>query len=113
MSEFALLTKVQAAIEKASSVADAKLGRDQAETLRAYAKLTGESLEVQNECAEVKIRYERKGGELIASMPKSKGAAATRDHDDRALEVVNTLTTSSLEVNRDASRPAKNDPRSQ
>ena len=40
----------------------------------------GESLTMQNYCAEIKIRAERKAGEMLANMEKHPGAA-TRSHD--------------------------------
>lgn len=39
--------------------------RDRAEALRVYARQAGESLEMQNMCAEIKLRAERRAGELL------------------------------------------------
>ena len=47
-------------------------------------KQAGMGLEAQNECAEIKIRAERKGGELLEGMELNRGAA-TPSHDERAL----------------------------
>ena len=49
----------------ASSIDEVKLLRDKAEALRQYIKQQGASLEMQNQCAEIKIRAERKAGELL------------------------------------------------
>ena len=49
----------------ATKIDEVKEIRDKAEALRAYAKQAGESLEMQNQCAEIKIRAERRAGELI------------------------------------------------
>ena len=49
----------------ATRVDEVKEIRDKAEALRAYAKQAGESLEMQNRCAEIKIRAERRGGEIL------------------------------------------------
>jgi len=57
--------KVKAEIEKIETVDIAKAYRDKAETLRIYAKKIGKGLEVQNRCAEIKIRAERKAGQLL------------------------------------------------
>lgn len=43
------------------------------EKARAYAKQVGESLEVQNDICEIKLRAERKMGEMLKEMPKNKG----------------------------------------
>lgn len=47
--------------------------RDIAEAARVYAQAAKLGLENQNEAAEVKIRAERKAGEMLAQMPKAKG----------------------------------------
>lgn len=47
--------------------------RDIAEAARVYAKAAKLGLENQNEAAEVKIRAERKAGEMLARMPKNEG----------------------------------------
>ena len=53
------------ALIAAVSVDEVKEIRDKAEALRAYAKQAGESFEMQNRCAEIKVRAERKAGELL------------------------------------------------
>ncbi len=53
-------------IELARNIDEVKNIRDKAEALRAYAKQAGESLEMQNTCAEIKLRAERKAGELLS-----------------------------------------------
>ena len=47
--------------------------RDIAEAARVYAKAAKLGLENQNEAAEIKIRAERKAGEMLAQMPKAVG----------------------------------------
>lgn len=47
--------------------------RDFAEAARVYAQAAKLGLENQNEAAEVKIRAERKAGEMLARMPKNEG----------------------------------------
>jgi phage N-6-adenine-methyltransferase len=82
-----LLAQARAAVERVTSVDDAKSIRDKAEALRAYAKQAGEGLAIQNECAEIKIRAERRAGELLKATPKRTGGAAMRAryHDDPAV----------------------------
>jgi len=48
--------------------------RDKAQAIAAYAKQRGDGLEVQNSAAEVKLRAERRMGQLLAVMPKNEGA---------------------------------------
>lgn len=60
------LNQARQALALAKSIPEVKDIRDKAEALRAYAKQAGMGLEVQNECAEVKIRAERKAGKMLA-----------------------------------------------
>jgi N6-adenosine-specific RNA methylase IME4 len=57
----------------AKSVDEVKNIRDKAEALRAYAKQAGESLEMQNMIAEIKIRAERRAGELLKEQKRDQG----------------------------------------
>jgi len=61
--ELALVTRID----------EVKEIRDKAEALRAYSKQAGESLEMQNNCAEIKIRAERRAGELLRETDKNGG----------------------------------------
>ena len=61
--ELALLTRVD----------EIKEVRDKAEALRMYAKQAGESLETQNDYAEIKIRAERRAGQLLQESGRKKG----------------------------------------
>lgn len=66
------LTKFDAArhaLAVASTVDEVKEVRDKAEAMRAYAKQAGESLEMQNQCAVLKLRAERKIGEMLIADP--------------------------------------------
>ena len=47
--------------------------RDIAEAARIYAKSAKLGLENQNEAAEIKIRAEKKAGQLLTKMPKAEG----------------------------------------
>jgi hypothetical protein len=68
-----LLSNAKLAVAEARTIDEAKNLRDSAEALRVYAKQAGESLAIQNECAEVKLRAERKAGEILAATPKNEG----------------------------------------
>ena len=52
-------------LQLATNVDEVKDLRDKAEALRLYMKQAGESLWMQNQCAEIKVRAERKAGELL------------------------------------------------
>ena len=56
------------ALAEASSLEEVKLIRDQAEAVRVYARSASMGLEVQDQAAELKLRCERKGGELLTGM---------------------------------------------
>lgn len=51
-----------------------KLIRDKAEALRQYIRQQKGSLEMQNQCAEIKLRAERRAGEMLAQdIPHESG----------------------------------------
>jgi len=53
--------------------------RDMAEAMRVCQRLSNQGLAAQNAAAEIKLRAERKAGELLAAMPKHNGDP--RSHD--------------------------------
>jgi len=53
------------ALAHAKTLDEVKDIRDKAEALRLYTKQAGEGLEMQNWCAEIKLRAERRAGELL------------------------------------------------
>ena len=61
--------------------------RDKAEALRAYARQAGESLEMQNQCAEIKIRAERRAGEMLGDME----LVGVNQHNEEGVSSCNTL----------------------
>ena len=65
--------KAKKALSKAVNIDEVKSIRDKAEALRLYIKQQGDSLEKQNNCAEIKIRAERRAGELVKEQEKNKG----------------------------------------
>jgi hypothetical protein len=69
--ELTLLSESRRLLAEATTIDEVKLIRDKAEALRAYAKQHSEGLEIQNAAAEVRIRAERRGGELIREMIES------------------------------------------
>lgn len=64
---------VKQALAEARSIDEIKQIRDKAEALRLYVKQQGDGLEMQNDIAEIKLRAERRAGELLAEMDKAKG----------------------------------------
>lgn len=73
MTENALIRfdAARRALAEARSIDEVKLVRDQAEALRLYVRQQGESLEMQNDIAEIKLRAERRAGELLTDMPRA------------------------------------------
>lgn len=53
------------ALMEAKTVDEVKEIRDKAEALRLYLRQQGASLEMQNHCAEIKLRAERRAGDLL------------------------------------------------
>lgn len=72
------------AIEVASTVDEVKGIRDKAEAARKYAQQAGLGLGMQNQCADIKIRAERKAGKILKSMEKNRGAATPNTQSHRA-----------------------------
>lgn len=64
-----LLINARHLLAEANSIDDVKKIRDQAEALRSYAQQQGQCLEIQNAAAEIKIRAERRAGEILKDLP--------------------------------------------
>lgn len=60
------------AIEQAKSIDEVKAIRDKAEACRMYAKQVGMSLEGQNSLAEIRLRAERRAGQMLKEMDRHK-----------------------------------------
>src|SRR3990167_10037925 len=60
-------------LEKAATIDEVKSIRGKAEALRVYARQSGQSLYMQNRCAEIKLRAERRAGEILSEMEKQHG----------------------------------------
>ena len=65
----AVLDRAYLAIEKAQSLGELKEIRDQAEAARHYVKAAKMTTAMANRCAEIRIRAERKAGEMIKADP--------------------------------------------
>lgn len=75
----ALLASARTALAEASTLDDVKQIRDKAEAIRMYVRSAGESLQVQNAAADIKLRAERKIGEMLRDMEKAKHRHSTGD----------------------------------
>ena len=65
--------RARQALAEAHSFDEVKQIRDQAEAIRAYIKQQKGSLIMQNQAAEIKIRAERRAGEMLGESEKNKG----------------------------------------
>jgi len=66
----ARISQAKLALVSAKNLDDVLRIRDQAEALRTYIKAASDSLEAANSAAEIKLRAERRAGEMLASMDK-------------------------------------------
>jgi N6-adenosine-specific RNA methylase IME4 len=75
MSEFSLThyDAMRQAIVQAHSIDEVKDIRDKAEALRQYARQSRCSIDDINRIAQIKLRAERRGGELLAEIPPAQG----------------------------------------
>jgi hypothetical protein len=85
-SQVVLLEEARDRLARVARVDEAKKIHDQAEAIRVYAKQQALGLETQNKAAEIKIRAERRGGELLAKIertsgPPTKGEKSTRQRE--------------------------------
>lgn len=92
----AALRNAHTMLERASSLDEVKKLRDQAEALRTYCDAAGMGLAMQNECAELKLRAERKAGEMLAATVEHGG-------DRRSASKSQGATLKDLDINRSQS----------
>lgn len=69
----ALLSQARTALARVTKLDDVKDIRDRAEAIRCYVKQQGEGIVIQNQAADLKIRAERRAGELLAAMEMRGG----------------------------------------
>lgn len=67
------INEANRALERIQTIDEAKEVRDRAEALRGYAKQVGACQALQNRVVELKIRAERRAGELLKEVPKHRG----------------------------------------
>jgi phage N-6-adenine-methyltransferase len=73
VTSLAKISEARRALASAQTLEDVLSIRDQAKALEACLKIVGESLEAANDAAEVKLRAERKAGEMLANRDDAKG----------------------------------------
>ena len=87
--------KAKAELALAGDIDTIKDMRDKAEAIRAYMKQAKESLEIQNRAAEIKIRAERRGGEILGGMVKAGNPQLSHDGTIKVSDIGITRNTSS------------------
>jgi len=80
----ARISEAMKALSAAKTLDDVLQIRDQAEALRVYVKAASDSLEAANAAAEIKLRAERKAGEMLAEKVK-RGGDRSNSHDGSLL----------------------------
>jgi site-specific DNA-methyltransferase (adenine-specific) len=90
--DLVLFDKAKKAIAEAVSIDEVRDIRNKADAMRIYYKQAGESLTMQNQCAQIKIFAERKIGEILSEIEKNKGGQA--EHSSyRSPEVTSRIET--------------------
>lgn len=100
--ELALLSESRRLLTEAQSIDEVKLIRDRAQALRAFMKQQGESLEAQNAATEIRIRAERRAGELVRAMIEA-GELRGRGGDRKSKSNDSILKLSDLGLSSDES----------
>ena len=90
------IAAVELALANAEHVGDVKEIRDKAEAVRTYAERAGLGLEQQNAAAEIRLRAERRAGEMLAKMALHGGDRRVADAGER-------VTLGDLGVSKDQS----------
>lgn len=73
--------RARSALALAHSIDEVKQIRDQAEAIRAYIKQQRGSFEMQNQAAEIKLRAERRAGEMLREQVRGQGQRDETFHD--------------------------------
>lgn len=75
-----IFDNAERALSEAYSLVDVVNVRDQAEALRTLGARQRRGLDWQNRAAEIKIRAERKAGEILATMPRDSGGRPSKEN---------------------------------
>ena len=108
-TRLALIDSGRKALAEASTMVEVKDVRDKAEAIRAYARQQSDSLYAQNSAAELKLRAERKLGQLVEQIPKEPGKRTdlTWSHDVTRLSEMGITKAQSSRWQMEASVPEK------
>jgi hypothetical protein len=79
-SEIVALSQAKRSLAEATTLDEIKLIRDKAEAVRKYAQSAALGLDAQNYAAEIKLRAERKAGELLSSLSLRGGDRKSNRH---------------------------------
>ena len=87
VSTLVAINEARLQLQSVNTLDDVLAIRDKAEALRVYAKAALDSLETANAAAEIKLRAERRAGEMLSVMEKRDGGDAmkARSHVDTEL----------------------------
>tara|TARA_R100000353_G_scaffold35676_2_gene28392 strand:+ start:667 stop:1626 length:960 start_codon:yes stop_codon:yes gene_type:complete len=91
MSELILWNKMKNAVIECHSVDEIKQLRDKAEAYRYALKQAKESPEVIRKAEEIKLRAERRAGELLKETPKAKGGNPNPSQPVRGCETLSDM----------------------
>jgi N6-adenosine-specific RNA methylase IME4 len=78
-NQLALLSQARQMLAECKSLDEVLDVRDKAAAIQTYLRMRDEGLEAQNHAAEIKLRAERRAGELLAAMPKGNGDPSLHD----------------------------------
>ena len=81
ITSLARISEATRALSAAKTLDDVLKIRDQAEAIRVYMKAASDSLDAANAAAAIKLRAERKAGEMLAVMEKQKPGEYQRSQD--------------------------------
>lgn len=98
MNDLAVIDSAEQALIKANSIEELSKVRIEAETLRIWAKKVHKGMAAQNRIAEIKVKAERKTGQILKQMEKNKGGQPSEKN--QAHHVPSTPTLKDLGIHR-------------
>lgn len=96
--DLVLVSSAKQALVQASTIDEVKDVIDKAEAIRLYFRKAADGLEIQNQAAEIKLRAERRAGELLCEISRYQ-----RGGDRRSKSRDGTLKLSDLKINKNQS----------
>ena len=100
MYDLTYFDRAHRALEQASTIDEAKSIRDKSEAARIYARQIGMSLEMQNLCCELKLRAERRMGEILGASPRQRPGQYQRSHDVTVAPALAEMGISKMQSSR-------------